>query len=152
MALFDELDEFQVDWRVFELRASHRDDMEASYRRALTDPDSLLLVAESNANPLLVGMALGHVMKPSSFSDQLALELGSVVVRRDHRGRGIATEMVRRMAAFGRQLGAGRISVRVFTGNSSAVEYWRRLGFEDRFVQLTAPVDSLAETSGLSDS
>jgi len=141
MALFDELDAYQADWRVFVLRTRHRDDMAESYSQALTDPHSLHLVAESNAE--LVAMSVGHITRPSSFSDELALEVGSAVVREGHRGRGITTEMVRELAAFGLSQGAMRMSVRVFTGNEGAVGFWRSLGFEDRFVHLTAPLDIL---------
>ena len=46
VALFQELDRMQADWRVFTPRPGFYDEVGAKYREALGDPDAVLLVAE----------------------------------------------------------------------------------------------------------
>ncbi len=74
VALFQELDRMQADWRVFTPRPGFYDEVGAKYREALGDPDAVLLVAEDEDGEV-VGMAYGEARTPSRFSDERALEL-----------------------------------------------------------------------------
>src|SRR5207237_110283 len=80
------------DWRVFPRRPTFRQETEASFRSSLADPEAVLLIVLDGDQ--VVGGAQGHVHRPSSFSDELAVELSSVVVRPSHRNRGIARTLV----------------------------------------------------------
>jgi ribosomal protein S18 acetylase RimI-like enzyme len=141
MGLFEDLARLQESWRVFTPRSNLRDEMQRRYRGDLADPDALLVVAEQNGR--IVGMAAGHLHKPSTFSEELAVELGSVYVQPEHRGRGVAAALTAEVARFARDRGVGRITLKTFAQNEEALLAWRRLGFEPRMIQMTASVERL---------
>ena len=88
VALFQELDRMQADWRVFTPRPGFYDEVGAKYREAMNNPDAVVLVAEDDEGEggEVVGMAYGEARIPSRFSDERALELSGVVVRAGFRG------------------------------------------------------------------
>ncbi len=119
VALFQELDRMQRDWRVFTPRPGFYDEVAVKYRESLDAGDRLLVVAEEGGE--VVGMAYGEARTPSRFSDERTLEISGVMVRAGHRGRGV-----------------GR----------AAMEFWRTLGFTPRVVQLTAQVADVLRRAG----
>ena len=88
VALFQELDRMQADWRVFTPRPGFYDEVGAKYQEALGNPDTVVLVAEDDEGEV-VGMAYGESRVPSRFSDERALEVSGVVIRAGYRGRGV---------------------------------------------------------------
>jgi GNAT superfamily N-acetyltransferase len=95
VALFQELDRLQADWRVFTPRPGFYDEVGAKYREAMANQDALVLVAEDDEGEV-VGMAYGEAHIPSRFSDERALEISGVVVRAGYRGRGVGRARHRR--------------------------------------------------------
>ena len=142
MELFGELERMQRDWRVFPLRPTFRQETEASFRSSLADPNAVLLIALDGER--VVGGARGHVHKPSSFSDELAVELSSVVVCPSHRNRGIGRTLVGAVARFAAERGFRRVKLKTFAQNLHALEYWEGLGFRARIIQMTAEALALA--------
>jgi ribosomal protein S18 acetylase RimI-like enzyme len=136
LALFSELDRHQADWRVFSSREGFREDMRAYYKAALHDPDALLVVAETE-DGVVVGMALSRVHRPSSFSDELAVELSSAVVSAARRGEGIGRALVAEIGRFARATGVERVTLKTFSRNEVALRFWQSFGFEARIVQMT---------------
>ena len=143
LAMFEELNRLQGPWRVFTPRPGIEEEMARNYRAALDDPDAVLVVAD--AGGVLVGMAAGHVHRPSTFSEQRAVELSGVYVRPSHRLRGLARTLTAEVARFARHRGVERVTLRTFAQNEEAVEAWRRIGFEPRALQMTAPPERLIE-------
>jgi ribosomal protein S18 acetylase RimI-like enzyme len=141
MRLLDELARLQEGWRVFTPRPDLGEEMRHRYRADLADPDALLVVAERDGQ--IVGVAEGHLHKPSSFSEELAVELGSVYVQKEHRERGVAAALTAEVARFARERGVERVTLKTFAQNQEALVAWRRLGFEPRVIQMTASVDRL---------
>jgi GNAT superfamily N-acetyltransferase len=141
MEMFDELNRLQAPWRVFRPRNGLPREMERNYHASLLDPDAVLLVAEANGQ--LVGMAAGHVHRPSTFSTEVAVELSSVYVRPSHRRQGLARALTAEVARFARSRGVARITLKTFAQNEEAVEAWARIGFEPRALQMTAPAELL---------
>ena len=141
VALFQELDRMQSDWRVFTPRPGFYDQVGEKYREALESPDSLLLVAEHEGE--VVGMAYGEMSQPSRFSDERALELSGVVVRAGYRGRGVGRELVRGAALFAQDRAVSWIELKTFAPNQGAMAFWEELGFTPRVVQLTSSTDAL---------
>lgn len=139
LRLLDELDRFQGEWRVFAPRPEYRQQVGSRYREALGDPATMHLVAEEAGE--VVGMARGEVVRPSSLSDEEALEISSVFVLETHRGRGIAKALVEGLFQFARERGLRRATLKTFAGNDPALAFWERLGFRPRLVQMTAAVD-----------
>ena len=118
VALFQELEKMQRDWRVFTPRPGFYDQVAHKYREAMRMSDAVVLVAEDDGGDV-VGMAYGEVNVPSRFSDERALEISGVVVRAGHRGRGVGRALVREAARFAATHGIPWIEVR---GVSNIVE------------------------------
>lgn len=145
-ALLRELDEEQKEWRVFRLRRNFVDQVLARYRQELNDERALFLVAEEDGE--VVGMVHAAVHVPSSASDERAIELSGAVVRRDHRGRGVGRALVAEAVRFAREVGVGRVTLKVFARNEGARAFWESLGFSSRMVQLTADPATVLRRTG----
>ncbi len=143
VALFQELDRMQSDWRVFTPRPGFYDEVGAKYREAMSHENSVVLVAEDDAE--VVGMAYGEVRIPSRFSDDRAFELSGVVVRGGYRGRGVGRELVKEAARFAASIGVEWIELKTFAPNQGAMEFWEDLGFTPRVVQMTSGTQALLE-------
>jgi ribosomal protein S18 acetylase RimI-like enzyme len=142
VALFQELDRMQADWRVFTPRPGFYDEVGDKYREAMSDTDAVVLVAEDDEGEV-VGMAFGETHVPSRFSDERAFEISGVVVRGGYRGRGVGHELVREVAAFAGSRGIEWIELKTFAPNQGAMAFWEGLGFTPRVVQLTTPTKVL---------
>ncbi len=143
VALFQELDRMQADWRVFTPRPGFYDQVGGKYREAIGNPDAVVLVAEEDGE--VVGMAYGEARVPSRFSDERALELSGVVVRAGYRGRGVGRELVREAARFAVERGIEWIELKTFAPNQGSMSFWEGLGFTPRVVQLTSNTKALLE-------
>ena len=144
VALFQELDRMQADWRVFTPRPGFYDEVGAKYREAMSTPDAIVLVAEDEEGEI-VGMAYGEAHVPSRFSDERALELSGVVVRAGYRGRGVGRALVQEAARFAEERGIEWVELKTFAPNRGAMAFWEGLGFTPRVVQLTSPTEALLE-------
>jgi ribosomal protein S18 acetylase RimI-like enzyme len=142
MALWRDLNDLQAPWRVFPPRPRVEEDMRRSYERAVGDRRSILLVAVRDGR--VVGTAYGHPIVPSSLSDEPALELSSVVVAAEARGRRIGRALAAEVGRFAADQGLGHVVVRTFAENEEALGFWRAVGFRPRMVQLVAAPDDLA--------
>ena len=143
VALFQELDRMQADWRVFTPRPGFYDEVAERFHEALNAHDRVVLVAEEDTE--VVGMAYGEVRLPSRFSDERALELSGVVVRAGYRGRGVGRELVAEASRFAAARDIDWVELKTFAPNRGAMEFWEELGFTPRVVQLTTPTDALLE-------
>jgi ribosomal protein S18 acetylase RimI-like enzyme len=144
VALFQELDRMQADWRVFTPRPGFYDEVGLKYREAMGNRDAVVLVAEDDEGEV-VGMAYGEAHVPSRFSDERALEVSGVVVRAGYRGRGVGHELLREAATFAGARGIDWIEIKTFTPNQGAMAFWEGLGFTSRVVQMTTSTEALIE-------
>ena len=143
VALFQELDRMQGDWRVFTPRPGFYDEVGMKYEVAMSHENAVVLVAEDDGE--VVGMAYGEVRVPSRFSDERAMELSGVVVRSGYRGRGVGRDLVKEAARFAAEIGVGWIELKTFAPNERAMEFWETLGFTPRVVQLTTGTRALLD-------
>ncbi|HYG70676.1 MAG TPA: hypothetical protein VEC15_00115, partial [Actinomycetota bacterium] len=67
VALFQELDRMQADWRVFTPRPGFYDEVGEKYQEAINNPDAVVLVVDDDEGEV-VGMAYGEARVPSRFS------------------------------------------------------------------------------------
>jgi GNAT superfamily N-acetyltransferase len=146
LALFDELETLQREWRVFTPRPGFADDVARRYRQAVDRPDVVVLVAE--ADDEIVGMAHGEARTPSRFSDERALHLSGVVVRSDFRGRGVGRALVAEAGRFAAERGVPWVTLNTFAPNRGSAEFWESLGFHPRVVEMTTSTRSLNERLG----
>jgi ribosomal protein S18 acetylase RimI-like enzyme len=144
--LFEGLGRHQRHWRVFPPRDGFAQTMAARFRDALADEHCLLVVATDGGD--VVGMAMGEVNRPSSVSDEMAVELSSVFVRPSHRRRGLARALTVEVARFALRRGVERVTLRTFSQNRSALRAWKHLGFRPRIVQMTALASDLDPRAG----
>jgi len=143
VALFQELDRMQSDWRVFTPRPGFYDEVGAKYREAMNTENAVVLVAEDDGE--VVGMAYGEVRVPSRFSDERAMELSGVVVRAGYRGRGVGQALVKEAARFAKEIGVEWIELKTFAPNQGAMAFWEGMGFTPRVVQLTQGTKALLQ-------
>jgi GNAT superfamily N-acetyltransferase len=148
LELLAALGDLQDDWRVFPPRAELRDEVAAIYRRSVKSRDEEDLVVVALADGEVVGTAFGHVITPSSFSDEPALELSGVMVRPSHRGLGAGRALTREIARFARRRGIRMVTLKTFAQNEPALRFWEAMGFRPRMVQMVAPADRLAGETG----
>jgi GNAT superfamily N-acetyltransferase len=144
VALFQELDRMQADWRVFTPRPGFYDEVGEKYQEAINNPDAVVLVVDDDEGEV-VGMAYGEARVPSRFSDERALELSGVVVRAGYRGRGVGRELVAEAARFADARGIEWVELKTFAPNRGAMEFWEELGFTPRVVQLTSGTRDLLD-------
>jgi GNAT superfamily N-acetyltransferase len=147
VALFQELDRLQADWRVFTPRPGFYDEVGERYQQAFDNPDAVVLVVEDDEGEV-VGMAYGEARTPSRFSDERALEVSGLVVRAGYRGRGVGRELVGEAARFADERGIEWIELKTFAPNRGAMEFWEDLGFSPRVVQLTSGTRDLLDRLG----
>jgi GNAT superfamily N-acetyltransferase len=143
VALFQELDRMQSDWRVFTPRPGFYDEVGLKYREAMNTENAVVLVAEDEGE--IVGMAYGEVRIPSRFSDERALELSGVVVRTGYRGRGVGRALIQEAARFAGELGVEWVELKTFAPNQGAMAFWEGLGFTPRVVQMTQGTKALVQ-------
>jgi ribosomal protein S18 acetylase RimI-like enzyme len=141
LSLFHELDRLQREWRVFTPRPGVSDAVVETYRDALERPDALVAVADDGGE--IVGMAFAQPRAPSRFSDERSLEVSGVVVRVDRRREGIGHLLMREAVRFAQERGIAWVTLKTFSPNRAAMEFWEGLGFTPRVVELAAPVDDL---------
>jgi ribosomal protein S18 acetylase RimI-like enzyme len=147
VALFQELDRMQADWRVFTPRPGFYDEVGDKYQEAINNPEAVVLAVEDDEGEV-VGMAYGEARTPSRFSDERALELSGVVVRAGYRGRGVGRALVAEAARFADARGIEYIELKTFSPNRGAMEFWEDLGFAPRVVQLTSATRELLDRLG----
>jgi GNAT superfamily N-acetyltransferase len=143
LGLFHELDRLQRDWRVFTPRPGVSDGVVESYRDALERSDVLVAVAEDAGE--IVGLAFAEPRTPSRFSDERSLEVSGVVVRVDRRREGIGHLLMREAVRFAREHGIAWVTLKTFSPNRAAMEFWEGMGFTPRVVELAVPVDDLGK-------
>jgi ribosomal protein S18 acetylase RimI-like enzyme len=99
--------------------------------------DSLVLLAEDDGEP--VGYAYGQ-LQPGQF-----VHVNIVYVVPEHRRRGVARALLNAFASRAREQGIGHMSLDVATANADGREAWRRLGFTEWALRLTAPLERIEQ-------
>jgi ribosomal protein S18 acetylase RimI-like enzyme len=99
--------------------------------------DSLVLLAEDDGEP--VGYAYGQ-LQPGQF-----VHVNIVYVVPERRRRGVARALLNAFASRAREQGIGHMSLDVATANADGREAWRRLGFTEWALRLTAPLERIEQ-------
>jgi ribosomal protein S18 acetylase RimI-like enzyme len=97
----------------------------------------LVLLAEEDDEP--VGYAFGE-LDPQGYG-----HVNIVYVRPEFRRKGVTRALLAEFAALAREQGIGHLTLDVATRNAVGREVWRRLGFSEWALRLTAPVERLEE-------
>ncbi|MGE3126809.1 MAG: ribosomal protein S18-alanine N-acetyltransferase [Fimbriimonadaceae bacterium] len=91
-----------------------------SFRRELTNPDGIFLVAQQGGT--VVGYALAWIIVDEAH-------IVNVAVEAEHRGRGTGRILVEQLLEESRRRGARCATLEVRVGNEAAVGLYRKLGF-----------------------
>jgi len=93
-----------------------------------------LFGAESNAHALMafvddaaVGLAL-YFYNFSTFAGRRGIYLEDIFVEPEHRGRGIGSALLRRLASIAKDQNCGRMEWSVLTWNQPSIDFYHRLG------------------------
>lgn len=136
--LWRELEAVQGPLRAYPVTEDPEGRIRASFIAAIEARDAELLVAfEGDA---VVGMALVRLDHPSKMSDEVAADLGRVVVRPDRRGTGIGKSLVRAAEAWARDRGIRTLVATIYMANEPSRGFWRSMGFEPFVERLTRVV------------
>lgn len=108
-------------------------------RQRLVDDATCLRVA------VVDGEWVGYVQatyreSPPVFARGDALHVDELWVAPDHRGHGIATELLDRAEDWGRKRGAERVALHVNVDNESARELYAERGYDTRRLYLDRPL------------
>jgi GNAT superfamily N-acetyltransferase len=102
--------------------------------------EGVALIAEDESGPAGFAFATGLRGQRSHITD--------IYVRPDARNHGLATELLRGLAAGMRDLGAEWVSLKVQTTNSPARMLYERLGFTDVEATMATRLDTLEQRAG----
>ncbi len=111
---------------------------EPYYAEAVSDPDSLCLVAEDDGDVL--GHLIGRFQAASSLRPVGTAILESIRVQPARRGSGVGTGLVESFGDWARSKGATRAVVTAYAANERAVRFYERHGFALRSVILDKTV------------
>ena len=101
------------------------EEQERQYLRQVeNDPDALMLVAQE-ADEIVALCGLSRPRRPR-MSHRAQIDAS---VRKSHWNRGIATDMVQRLAERARGMGAEVLELQVLCSNAAAIHVYEKLGF-----------------------
>lgn len=103
---------------------------EAAYRAFAADPESALWIAEMPETAAPVGYAL---LTPPDLPIEIApddIELRRIYVLSKFHGGGLGRRLIEATIAHARAAGKRRLLIGVYSGNDSAIGFYRRMGGE----------------------
>lgn len=136
--LWRELEAVQGPFRAYPVTEDPEGRVRASFKAAIEAKDADLLIALEGDEA--VGMALIRPDHPSKMSDEVAADLGRVVVRPDRRGTGVGRALVLAAENWARDRGIRTLVATIYTANEPSREFWRAMGFELFVERLTRVV------------
>ncbi|MDE2116257.1 MAG: GNAT family N-acetyltransferase [Patescibacteria group bacterium] len=103
----------------------------------MSDKDSICLIAEDDGKPVAY---LSSGPKEDIGRRGTYFEVNDMGVIPSHRSKGIGKMLMERCFSEAKARGFEKISVRVYSSNVKAIEFYRRSGFKDLEVGLERPL------------
>lgn len=103
--------------------------------KLMNSEDSVLLVAEKNAEPIGCGYALIKSAQPYLVHDRYGY-LGFMYVEPEFRGLGVNTLIVGALKSWCHEKGISEIRLEVYEGNLPAIKAYQKSGFEKHLVEM----------------
>ncbi len=117
-----------------------RESNTACRRDQLAKPDTRIWVAE-NDDGALVGYVCAPVKdSPPIFERGATLSVAELYVVTDHRGEGLADELLDRAADWGEERGCEHLGLSVTAGNERALAFYENRGLSVRRLKLDRPL------------
>lgn len=117
------------------------DDVEGRLLRALADPAYRVVVATQDGE--LVGMAVLAAVSLGPLTDERALTVSHLVVRRGFRRRGAGHALLAVAASYADEIGVDLVLVGAYPALREANRFYARLGFAPLSVRRVAHVSTL---------
>jgi GNAT superfamily N-acetyltransferase len=109
--------------------------------QCLCDQDTRIFVAVDNDK--LIGMVTGKVSFNEFRIPSIVASINIAFVAEEWRGKGVGTELVKKLCQFFASKGVKDVSVRYVVGNIEATRFWEKLGFLPRIITAGTDLQNL---------
>jgi GNAT superfamily N-acetyltransferase len=133
MAEMDEYNALVDEKRVRESNVAYRRDQ-------LAKSDTRIWVAEGESGALAGYVCASVKDSPPIFARGATLSVAELYVRPEHRGEGVAGDLLDRAAAWGEERGCERLGLSVNAGNDRARAFYENRGLSVRRLKLDRPL------------
>lgn len=96
------------------------------FEKIVSDPEIIAILAEEKS--VIIGLCIGTLRKKSGMVEMKTMYIEDLIVDRNFRGKGIASQLYEEMEERGRNTGAKRLDLMVWEFNSDAKRFYEKQG------------------------
>lgn len=96
------------------------------FEKIVSDPEIIAILAEEKS--VVIGLCIGTLRKKSGMVELKTMYIEDLIVDRNFRGKGIASQLYEEMEERGRNTGAKRLDLMVWEFNSDAKRFYEKQG------------------------
>ena len=96
------------------------------FEKIVSDPEIIAILAEEKS--VVIGLCIGTLRKKSGMVEMKTMYIEDLIVDRNFRGKGIASQLYEEMEERGRNTGAKRLDLMVWEFNSDARRFYEKQG------------------------
>lgn len=113
-----------------------------SFREWVRSDAHRIFVAADPETDKPFGIAVAHpYIPPPVYKDELIVHVDDLFVRAEHRGKGIARELLDAISDWAREMGAIQVRAGVLATNPGARAFWERAGATDFAVTVVLDIE-----------
>ena len=96
------------------------------FEKIVSDPEIIAILAEDKS--VVIGLCIGTLRKKSGMVEMKTMYIEDLIVDRNFRGKGIASQLYEEMEERGRNTGAKRLDLMVWEFNNDAKRFYEKQG------------------------
>lgn len=96
------------------------------FEKIVSDPEIISILAEEKS--VVIGLCIGTLRKKSGMVEMKTMYIEDLIVDRNFRGKGIASQLYEEMEERGRNTGAKRLDLMVWEFNNDAKRFYEKQG------------------------
>lgn len=96
------------------------------FEKIVSNPGIIAILAEEKS--VVIGLCIGTLRKKSGMVEMKTMYIEDLIVDRNFRGKGIASQLYEEMEERGRNTGAKRLDLMVWEFNSNAKRFYEKQG------------------------
>lgn len=96
------------------------------FEKIVSNPEIIAILAEEKS--VVIGLCIGTLRKKSGMVEMKTMYIEDLIVDRNFRGKGIASQLYEEMEERGRNTGAKRLDLMVWEFNSNAKRFYEKQG------------------------
>lgn len=96
------------------------------FEKIVSDPEIIAILAEEKS--VVIGLCIGTLRKKSGMVEMKTMYIEDLIVDRNFREKGIASQLYEEMEERGRNTGAKRLDLMVWEFNSDARRFYEKQG------------------------